>query len=66
MEEKEEEKEGTQRLVVSLSATTLNQPTGLPPVRPLPSDPAVPTTHPTAQPPRTEDKNQYERVAISL
>jgi len=51
----------TQRLVVSLSATTLNRPSALP----RPSDPAARFYSPHGNP-RTEDKNQYERVAISL
>lgn len=39
---------------------------GAPPPSPRPSDPAARfSTHPTSDP-RTEDKNQYERVAISL
>lgn len=60
--EKEDEEEGTQRLVVSLSATTLNRPTVLPHPATLRSS----RFYPPHGNPRTEDKNQYERVAISL
>lgn len=42
-EEKEDEEEGTQRLVVSLSATTLNRPTVLPHTRDPPIQPLLPT-----------------------
>lgn len=59
--EKEDEEKGTQRLVVSLSATTLNRPSSRTPATLRSS-----RFYPPYGNPRTEDKNQYERVAISL